>query len=462
MADAASGSGELTATERADIERMLRLIDTGTLYQLLNVREDVDRRTVRDAYFKLSKQFHPDAFYGRQLGALRDRLESVFRALTNAYDVLSNKNQRADYDRSLGLDPNRPLVAAPAPAAEPAPAAPAVNPNAPIRPAAPQRTVSVTQPAVVPPQRTVSTHQQPAVVAPSDPLRTTGQNPPARTAVDPLRTTGQNPPVRTTTASGEPVRPAPIVPSSMLPRSTTASREPIGIPSTPAMPAVNPSDETQRAAREALARKLAGGRSLSQPAMPAVQPGAVSAGASLQAQFANREDLAQRNKVDQLRRSAHELAAKSDWLGASNTMQIALAMAPEDAVVKAEAVEIQRKLLLHLAPQHAEAAKDAERARQWERASVLWSKVAAAKPEDFEANYRLGRCLLAVGKDLARAVEAARRAALAAPRRFEAQLLLGEIFETAGKPASAKSAAEQAAKLDPTSQAVKDLLARLR
>lgn len=460
MADA-NGATDLTSTERADIDGIFMLVETGTLYALLGVRDNVDRRTIRDAYFKLSKQFHPDAFYGRNLGGYRDRIDSIFRALTNAYDVLSNKNQRAEYDKSLGLDPSRPLVSAPSnPPEETAPRSPiaAQEPSV-VRPAAPVRTASVTQPAVIPP-RTMSTSQQPAVIPPKDPLRTTGQH------SDPLRTTGQNPPVRpgAVTATREPIRPPPIVPTSTVPRATTAAREPLSVPQAAATPTsvAAQSDEVQRAAREALARKLAGGRTLSQGSMPAVQPGAVSAGASLQAQFAGREDLAQKNKLNALRKSAQDLAAKGDWLGASNTMQIAVAMAPEDTAVRDEALEIQRRLNLHLAPQHIEAAREAERTRSWERAALLWGKVASVKPEDFESNFRLGRCLLTVGKELPKAAEAARRATAAAPRRHEPHLLLAEIFEAAGKPASAKAAAEQAAKLDPTAQAVKDLLARLR
>jgi tetratricopeptide (TPR) repeat protein len=458
MADA-NGVTELTATERGDIDGIFMLVETGTLYALLGVRDNADRKTIRDAYFRLSKQFHPDAFYGRKLGPYRDRIEAIFRALTSAYDVLSNKNQRAEYDRSLGLDPGRALVSAPSnpPDSPPSPPSPSQQ-TGPVHPSSSVRTTSVTQPAVVIPPRTVNTAQQPAVIPPKDPLRTTGQH------TDSTQKTGQQPPIRppAVTATREPIRPVPVVPPSTLPRSTTAAREPLTVPAAPIAPSAPPSDDVQRAAREALARKLAGGRALSQPAISAVQPGAVSAGASLQAQFANREDLARANKLESLRRAAQELSAKGDWIGASNTMQIAVAMAPEDAALRAEAAEFQRRLNLHMAPQHTEAAREAERTRNWERAALLWGKVASAKPEDFESNYRLGKCLLALGKELPRAAEAARRAMAAAPRQAEPYVLLAEIFEAAGKPASAKSAAEQAAKLDPTSLAVKDLLARLR
>ena len=112
MADSPQGPTELTATERGDIEGMSMLLGAGTLYELLKVSADSDRRTIRDAYFRLSKQFHPDAFYGRTLGPYGEQLDVIFRALTSAYDTLSNKNQRAEYDRSIGLDPSRALIPA--------------------------------------------------------------------------------------------------------------------------------------------------------------------------------------------------------------------------------------------------------------------------------------------------------------------------------------------------------------
>jgi tetratricopeptide (TPR) repeat protein len=459
MADS-DGATELSATERAEIDRMFVLVETGTLYALLGVRDNVDRKAIRDAYFKLSKQFHPDAFYGRNLGLYRARIEAIFRALTNAYDVLSNRQRRAEYDRSVGLDPGRALVSDPVNPSDAPPSSHA--PPQEVKAAgasAPGRATSVTQSEVMGAQRATS-EQQSTVIAPGDSLRMTGES------RDSLRATAQQQPIRPppVTASREPIRPPPVTASRepIRPPPVTASREPLTVSATPSASSVSLPDEVQRAAREALARKLAGGRTRSQPAMPTVQPGAVSAGASLQAQFAHRPDLALRNKLASLRQTARELLAKGDWIGASNTMQIAVAMAPEDAAVKAEAEEVQRMVNVHMALQHTEAAREAERMGHWERAALLWGKVASVKPEDFECNYHLAKCLLALGKELSRAAEAARRAMAAAPRRVEPLVLLAEIFEAAGKPVSAKSAAAQAAKLDPTSSAVKDLLARLR
>lgn len=437
MADAGHNAADLTATERADIDGMSMLLEGGTLYELLKVPDDADRRSVRDAYFRLSKQFHPDAFYGRNLGPYRERLDTIFRALTSAYDVLSNKNQRAEYDRSIGLDPSRPLTST-TPAAE---SAPTTAPSAPLRTQSGTQPAVVVPPAVAPSARDASTQSR--AIVPPQPAQRSATDPPARPA-------GATEPTKPL----QPLQPPPAarpMQSVAPPSATSVSR--------PAMPA--PTEEQQRAAREALARKLAGNRSLSQSSMPAVQP-PVSAGASLQSQFANRTDIAQRQKVDSLRASVRELVAKGDFVGASNTMQILRALVPDDKAIEQEALEVQRQLLLQLVPKNTEAAREAERTRHYTHAAALWSKVASVKPEDFEPNFRLARCLLAEGKELARAAEYARKAISIAPRRVDAHVLLAEIFESAGKPASAKAAAEQAAKLDPTALAVKDLLARLR
>jgi hypothetical protein len=449
MADLGPERTELTATELADIEGMLMLIEGGTLYQRLKVRDDADRRAIRDAYFRLSKQFHPDAFYGRRLEGYRERLEEIFRALTHAYDVLSNKHQRAEYDRSIGLDPMRPLV--PSPVGEAVGGPDATGPRA----AMPQRSQSGMQQAVHPPSLPTATQR--ALQPPSSPTTTQSA------AQSPSSPTATQRALSSPTRPMEPLRPPPL--SSPSERgSVTAPRPAIGhTPSVSPSSMTPPSEEVQRAAREALARKLAGGRTLSQGAIPAVQPpGAVSAGASLQAQFTNRPELAQRAKIQSLLTSVRELVARGDFLGACNLMQVVRAMAPDDRAIEDEAKEIQKLLLAQQAPKNAEAAREAERARQFEQAATLWGKVAAVKPDEFEPQLHLGRCLLALGREFPRAAEAARRAIAAAPRRVEGHLLLAEIFEAAGKPASARNSAEQAAKLDPSSPAVKELLARLR
>jgi restriction system protein len=62
-----------------------------TLYQVLNVPEEATLEEIRAAYRRLSKRLHPD----------QDGSEALFRRVQEAYEVLSDRQRRAEYDRSL-------------------------------------------------------------------------------------------------------------------------------------------------------------------------------------------------------------------------------------------------------------------------------------------------------------------------------------------------------------------------
>lgn len=70
-------------------------------YQMLGVASDADRKEIKKAYFKLSKIFHPDSFYGKETGSYAERIEDIFGALTKAHQVISHKKKRAEYDEAL-------------------------------------------------------------------------------------------------------------------------------------------------------------------------------------------------------------------------------------------------------------------------------------------------------------------------------------------------------------------------
>jgi DnaJ-class molecular chaperone len=62
-------------------------------YRLLEVARDADAEAIKRAYRKLAKELHPD----RNLGDLET--EQRFKAMTQAYTLLSNPRSRRDYDR---------------------------------------------------------------------------------------------------------------------------------------------------------------------------------------------------------------------------------------------------------------------------------------------------------------------------------------------------------------------------
>ena len=62
-------------------------------YSILGVQRTDDDATIRAAYRKLAKKFHPDVNPGKPEAADR------FKAIASAYDLLSDKDKRARFDR---------------------------------------------------------------------------------------------------------------------------------------------------------------------------------------------------------------------------------------------------------------------------------------------------------------------------------------------------------------------------
>lgn len=96
---ALSEPGDLAADERVHILAMARLVDGRDLWALLGVPEGADAKVLKRAYFKLSKEIHPDRFYGKQLGSFAERLTTVFEAVSRAYARLTSP----DRDRKSGM-----------------------------------------------------------------------------------------------------------------------------------------------------------------------------------------------------------------------------------------------------------------------------------------------------------------------------------------------------------------------
>lgn len=63
-------------------------------FTLFGLELDADRKQIREVWAELSKTYHPDALEGAGRSALRERVERVFAALSEAYGVLSDKDQR--------------------------------------------------------------------------------------------------------------------------------------------------------------------------------------------------------------------------------------------------------------------------------------------------------------------------------------------------------------------------------
>lgn len=73
--------------------------------EILGVEKDADARALRRAYFKLSKEFHPDRYFRKNLGAFEARIERVFCKIAEAFEILSDPSARAEMEKSLAAAP---------------------------------------------------------------------------------------------------------------------------------------------------------------------------------------------------------------------------------------------------------------------------------------------------------------------------------------------------------------------
>jgi molecular chaperone DnaJ len=67
------------------------------LYNILGVKKDATQEEIKKAYRNLSKKYHPDL-------NKEDGSEDKFKEISEAYEVLSNKDKRSNYDRYGSVD----------------------------------------------------------------------------------------------------------------------------------------------------------------------------------------------------------------------------------------------------------------------------------------------------------------------------------------------------------------------
>ena len=81
---------------------LLKRSKTKDYYKVLSVSTEADERTIKKAYRTLIKKFHPDKAVAQ--GMSKEDAEKKMAAINEAYEVLSDPEKRAQFDR--GDDPN--------------------------------------------------------------------------------------------------------------------------------------------------------------------------------------------------------------------------------------------------------------------------------------------------------------------------------------------------------------------
>ena len=86
---------EIDATSAAASSRWRACSTARDPWALLGVPQGAEAKVLKRAYFKLSKEIHPDRYYGKQLGSFAERLTQVFEAVSRAYAKLTTPDAAA-------------------------------------------------------------------------------------------------------------------------------------------------------------------------------------------------------------------------------------------------------------------------------------------------------------------------------------------------------------------------------
>jgi tetratricopeptide (TPR) repeat protein len=92
-------SNPLTEAELVELKRLHAFARDGNYYSLLGVTPDADQATIQEAYYQLSRDWHPDRHFRRGLGEDAQKVEVVFVQITKAYKVLGSADTRRRYHR---------------------------------------------------------------------------------------------------------------------------------------------------------------------------------------------------------------------------------------------------------------------------------------------------------------------------------------------------------------------------
>jgi curved DNA-binding protein CbpA len=92
---------DLPRDRRKQLLDIFYRLDKIDYYEALGVLYTAEKKDIRSAYFTLSKVFHPDSMFRKELGSYKPKMVAVFQHLTEAYECLSKKKSREEYDGYL-------------------------------------------------------------------------------------------------------------------------------------------------------------------------------------------------------------------------------------------------------------------------------------------------------------------------------------------------------------------------
>ncbi len=89
-----------------DVESQRRILEMrgrlGCGYaEILGVSSNADGKAIKKAYRALSRDFHPDRYFRKEIGGYKAHLEAIFKKVLEAYELLSDPATRAEVQKAM-------------------------------------------------------------------------------------------------------------------------------------------------------------------------------------------------------------------------------------------------------------------------------------------------------------------------------------------------------------------------
>jgi curved DNA-binding protein CbpA len=401
------GTSELSFAQQERILDLDQRRSSLDHYELLGVSSAADTRAIRAAYYELVHVYHPDRYFGKQLGSYAGPLLRVFGAFTEAYEVLRRDESRAEYDRYL---------------------------------CARTRTRDFDS------YFQDSSHQPPGESSSREPPGESSSREPPGESSSHEPSSESSPPTLNSRAS--------------LVSSGSASLR---------RPSQAPTNDTE-SRRRALARKLGHSSAPPPTVVSTVPPKPVSttppgsgqhAADELRRRYEQRLAQARDEQRTHYLTLAKESESRNDLIAAANALRLACSLEPGNLELMGDLAELERRAAAALWESYLERAKYAAVEGNLVEAAESYERAALGQPNAslFE---RAAFYTLESGGDLKRASKLAKQAVAIAPNSAKCRLTLAQIYAAADLRDSALSELERARALEPNQPVIKDWIARVK
>ncbi|MHB8872966.1 MAG: J domain-containing protein [Myxococcaceae bacterium] len=88
---------DLDPARKKEILDLERVMDGLNHFEVFGLRPGAAPADVKKAFYEASRRYHPDRYFGKNLGSFRARIERIFRRLSEAHQVLTDLPRREAY-----------------------------------------------------------------------------------------------------------------------------------------------------------------------------------------------------------------------------------------------------------------------------------------------------------------------------------------------------------------------------